>query len=521
MMLNTVVKAMRHIAVKLFILKHAKENPRNTQREFTILIGLTFVWALSIWTNNHQEFSSAASRWYALHCFVILYIQCFIYAVFSSYARKKKIHQIIPLLVVTLFCVTNFYLLIPIHDERIAGLHLVSTLILLTALFAIFFIALKILRDTDKSPVLMGALILVFLLHTSGTFYWNQHKTHERLAEITKIPDHFTFPEFKQRPNVYIIFFDALIPDAIARKFMGIEKLQYNSTMRDEGLHILRNVFADRILTKESINSFIAMDLSYFDTIPLNARHLFDTGEVVGPLYESFRRNNYKIQFIYASSYFGRKEKSNLDFYAIAREYDLCAHIDNDYAFMGYCMSLSSMFRKDLRKRFFTVKQDHEWPSYMYARIKEMSKSPDRWLTLSYIRHPLHNSPQFGGFSGYVESFKKKGDPSATRDIVKLIQLIRENDRDSVLVILGDHGAFFKSKMTDVTPGKLPITHFLDRHAIAAAVYPKDFCADEFKQLSSAARIGRTIIKCLSGGEDPLPAEYQANDDYLRDYFYE
>ena len=62
---------------------------------------------------------------------------------------------------------------------------------------------------------------------------------------------------------------------------------------------------------------------------------------------------------------------------------------------------------------------------------------------------------------------------------------------------------------------------FQDRHAIAAALYPKDFCRDDFEEPIGIVRIGRNIVKCLSGGKDPLPAFYQANDDDFLEYKYE
>ncbi|MEE9543167.1 MAG: hypothetical protein V3V95_05235, partial [Thermodesulfobacteriota bacterium] len=384
---ETVVKPIRFILARLFILKEARINPRNAQRELVILFGLTFTWALSIWTNNYQEFSLAESRTYAIHCFVILFAECLIYALFFLLAKKRVMPGIIPLLLVTLFCVVNFYLLIPVHSERVAGMGVLSTLSLLIVLFAVSYIVLKLLRDTEQSPVLMGALVLVFLLLTGGTFLWSKHKSQAELAEATRIPAHFTFPEFKKRPNVYIIFFDSLIPEAMARKFLEIEKLEYVSKIREEGFHLLRNAFADRVPTNPSINSFIAMDLSYFDNLPLRSRHLFDTGEAVGPLFEIFRRNDYRIQAIFSNSYFGMKEKSNLDFYGIANETDICRHIDNDYAFMGYCMPVS----RRLRERFFG-KPERKWEGYVASRLKETTKSPDRWFTLTYLHIPRHTN---------------------------------------------------------------------------------------------------------------------------------
>lgn len=528
---ETLVKLLRYIAAQFFVLKQEQVNIRHAKRELIILAGLTFVWALSIWTDNHQEFSSAEGRIFALHCFVVLSVQCLIYVIFFLLAKKQLLHRIIPLLIVTGFAVVNFYLLILIHSDRIAIMGAVPTLLLLMALFAISLIVIKKFRDMDQSPLLMSVLILTLLLVIGGSFFWNQHKKHAQLAEIGKFPEHFTFPEFKQRPNVYFFFFDSLIPEAMSRKFLGIDKLTYISQMRSENLHVLKNTFADRVPTNDCLNSFIAMDLSYYDNIPSRKmRWLFDTGMVTGPLYEIFRRNDYKIQLIFPTSSPGPTSESRIDYYGVSNETGLCDTEYGDYALLGYCMPAILKLRQRLLGGSKRPDLSHaEHAEQVYNRIDVASKSPDKWLTLAYIWRPKHTPMSFsiykrGNLKKYISEFKAWRDPETADIIYMLMRKILELDPDSVAVFLGDHGTWVSRGLEFVAPERRPISPkelFQERHAVAAAVYPKDFCFDEFEKLSSVVRIGRVIAKCLSGGKDPLPAEYQANDDHFRYYFYE
>ena len=517
-------KPIRYIASQFFILKDAQVNSRDAKRELIILAGLTLVWALSIWADNHQEFSLAEGPIFALHCFVVLSVQCLIYVIFFLLAKKQLLHRIIPLLIVTVFSVANFYLLILILNKHIAIMGAAPKLLLLMVLFAISLIVLKKFRDMGQSPLLMSLLILVLLLATSGNFFWNQHKRNEQLAELAKIPDHFTFPQFKQRSNVYILFFDALIPEAISRKFLGIDKLEYMSVMRNENLHILKNVFADRVSTNSSINSFIAMDLSHYENTPTELRYLFDTGKITGPLYELFKRNDYKIQIIIPSPYFGPTSESNIDFYGVFDELGLCETESNDYALLGYCLPAVLKLRQRLLGR-----SDRSYIPFLYNRITKASKPLDRWLTLVYIRRPGHVKKSFyidkpGDLEEYASEFKAWRAPHAAIGMQKIFEFIRNRDPNSVVVILGDHGAWLSNGLDKMAPEKRPmdpIEYFQDRFGVAAAVYPKGFCFDEFEKVSSLARIGRVIVKCLSGGIDPLPPEYQPDDEHLREYFYE
>ena len=258
-------------------------------RELAILLGLTFAWALSFWTSNFHEISLLESRAFALHCFIVFSAQSLIYALFFLALNRRKVLRIAPLLILTTFLVANFYLVNLAQKQLIAGLKVEYTALLLLALFVVFFFILRLIRGKRQTYKLIYALIAAFIVLTVGTFFWSQDERRNQLAEVTEIPGHFTFPEFEQRPNVYIIFFDALIPEATARRFLKIEKLEYISTMRREGLHVLSNTFSDRVPTDLSINSFVAMDLSYFDNIPFKMRPLFDTGEVIGPLFENIQ----------------------------------------------------------------------------------------------------------------------------------------------------------------------------------------------------------------------------------------
>lgn len=44
----------------------------------------------------------------------------------------------------------------------------------------------------------------------------------------------------------------------------------------------------------------------------------------------------------------------------------------------------------------------------------------------------------------------------------------------------------------------------LERHRVALFVYPKGFCADEISELYTLNRLGRSVAKCLSDGQDPF-----------------
>ncbi|MDH3691979.1 MAG: hypothetical protein OEU36_21265 [Gammaproteobacteria bacterium] len=491
-------------------------------RTFSVTAGLTITWCLSIWTKNYEEFSQTDSITLLLHCVAILLSQFFLYAFLVKLAKNK----IAPDLLNATYCVFNLYTVVLVHIGTIARLGATLSLLLIAGLLIGFYSLFKLISKGTLSVKLVHALVVLFVLQVFGDFLWNQHQGEAKLAETAKFPKHFTFPKFKQTPNVYLISFDALIPEAIAAKFLNIEEIEYISVMRDADLRIFKNAFSDRVPTKESLNSILAMDLAYFDSMPAPERYLFASGQINSPLYEIFRRNGYKVQFFYSSSYFGASHKAKLDHYGVANDGGLCDHIDNDYSLMGYCLSIFS----DFRVKFFE-KGHSEYPKLLIDRIKEVGKSPNNWLTLAYVYSPGHTKTSFDPYNSehlrkYGEAFREKRDFEAAAYIKELIRAIYENDPSAVLLIFGDHGAWISRGLWQKKQiaENSPLTReeiFQDRHAIAAALYPKDFCRDDFEEPIGIVRIGRNIVKCLSGGKDPLPAFYQANDDDFLEYKYE
>jgi hypothetical protein len=52
----------------------------------------------------------------------------------------------------------------------------------------------------------------------------------------------------------------------------------------------------------------------------------------------------------------------------------------------------------------------------------------------------------------------------------------------------------------------------LERHKVTLFVYPKDFCIDEFRGPYPLNRLGRSVAKCLSGGQDPFSGKHRDGD---------
>ena len=324
--------------------------------------------------------------------------------------------------------------------------------LLLAGLYLVFLLLFTV--GSRKIDGITYIVISVILLQAVSMYAWNEVLRNSSLIVDSQIPDHFDFPVFTSKPNVYIVFFDSLVPEAIAEKFLGIEKLDYVAALRNEGAFVFRNAFADRVPTNSSFSSFLGMDLRLFDDDWRTALG-YDTGENPSPFYEIFRRNGYKIQLVYESSYFGQKSRANLDFYGISDSIGICTHIDSKFAFMGFC---HPSVEKHVR-RFFGASYDGSnelYPRYLFDRIKTISQSENAWLTLSYIVAPAHTDGDYDPYNpDHLKKYKRifrNRQSVAAKHITDLIQTVKQHDPDSILAVLGDHGMWVSRGLNIANP---------------------------------------------------------------------
>ncbi len=494
-----------------------------------LLVGLvSLLWTVS---QNYAEFSPQEMAILCAYAIGIFIAQGIVVGALALLGRKLFVADICSKLAATIFTTFNIYTLIIVHNARFAGmdmpylgLFLIGSAI---AVSALFFVPNESFKKFTN--VFAGVMIAVIAVQLGPILLGDAQKGH--------MPEHFRIPTFKTKPNVYVITLDALSPEAVMRQNVGIQSLPYVAEVKDLGGKIIPNAFAERIPTKRSLNSFLAMDLDYYKELKHQYRMI--TGEVLSPAHEIFRRNGYKVGFMYDSAYFGG-DVGGLDYYGIAKTEGICNHIEKKYALLGYCTG-------PIQKYVASVAglESHEYPDMLFDRIRQISKSGEPWFMFAHVYQPGHAKNSYSAYKEKdKEDFKIQYETRAktvAKTIHTLVSTIREADPTAVLIIFGDHGALtsvgllgkdggaIKEHALDYTeadmPKDSPMTYrqlVQDRHAVFAAVFPKDFCKEGFVQNPFATvRVLREVFKCLSGGEDPLPADFQPNDDKWIPYKYQ
>lgn len=470
-----------------------------------------------LWTllKNYEEFSLSELVLFSLYVFVVVAVQAGI--VFALKDKPAKIAA-------ALFAAFNLHTLILINDPNLIKLPMLGDIGVIAVVAAGLWVVLNIKEARMLNIfalIMIGMTVLQFGIETI------------KIDSFRPLPAHFKIPTFKTHPNIYVITFDAMSPEMAVKANLGVDTL-YTDKVQKYGGRVVKNAFAERISTKWSLNSFQAMDLDYFEG--LKKQNVFIMDRVANPLYTILRQNDYKIQFMYVSSFFG-DDRGRLDFYGVAQGEGMCMHLDKAYALAGYCMPLVQNAIKAMN-----VLENKPYPQYLFDRIKTTAKSGEPWYTQAHIYTPGHTPNSFNpkeeeDWVAFRKRYKERNE-EARGYLEELLKTLKEYDPSAILIVFGDHGPITSRDMLgdnslahyalDYDPSVVAADSLLsykqivqDRHGIYLAVFPRTFCTKEFNRNPySSVRIMRDVVKCLSG-EDPLPAHFQPNDDKWKPFSYQ
>ena len=499
-------------------------------RALTIFFFAAFLAVLWTVMMNHSEFSHQELRFFNMYVAAIFAGQAAVVGGFLWLSKIWRGFEFLSAAVATMFTTANIYTLLVVHVSFLANLAMPLWAVLIAVMllfFAIpYFVSWKpFVKFVHIFAVIMAVLVGVQLVGDS---------TFSVKGMFDKLPSHLRIVEFKKKPNVYVVSMDALAPAAVMKNNLGVEAIPYIDVLNDHDVRIIPNTFAERIPTKRSLNLLMAMDKEYFETVSEDGGFIRD--QVPNPVYKIFRQNGYKIQVTYESRYFG-DDKGRLDYYGIAKAYGVCTHVERKYAFMGYCRDDVQQYAKK-----YTNGSDLEYPKMLFDRIKETAQSEEPWFTFASIYKPGHakNSMDYANPEDWAEYERKfiKASKRAAAMLDEMLSVIAEYDPDSITIVFGDHGSLLtKGAMGDArsiigdavamkddfrTDSPVSFEQVVqDRHAVLNFIMPSDACEADFSENPySTMRIMRDVFKCLSE-EDPLPANYQPDDDRWMPYVYQ
>jgi hypothetical protein len=278
--------------------------------------------------------------------------------------------------------------------------------------------------------------------------------------------------DFKRKPNIYFLGFDALMPQALTRKLLEIDRPPYIDVIAEHGGKIIPNLFADEVPTKFHW-ARVMMIVPYSKGVPDE----YVLGVRPAALLEILRHNGYETHFTFRNGYFGNKKGPLLTTYAFRSAYSTCKFLDGAarrYGFLGYC----GLHRAGWLGG--ATKGAEATDKFFMDRLRIATRADKSKPQFFASHHPKPNhTPQ--SFKGTKEQFDDYRKEYQTRSVMvaelmdRMLTKIRSADPTSIVFVFGDHGPYTKRGVSYARDLEGVVQ---DRHGIMGAVFGADALKD-------------------------------------------
>jgi hypothetical protein len=284
-----------------------------------------------------------------------------------------------------------------------------------------------------------------------------------------------------QRRNIFFIGIDGLVSNRFYNKFYNnnyiiISTLEINGFITNDCL----SPGTETLQTYASLVSYQkALNPNTFNQIFSNKYSQF---------YIESKQNGYKKQFVFDVDYFGIDQNNIFDYYFPKKNSycNFCSYINPRWG-MGVCTILMKFTKVDSenqtnitnRLNFYKVHANHIFPD------------SSKWFSIHHIWLPGHsssfyNSNNFKEFNQYKETYINAID-KANKLISDIINYVKENDKNAIIIFMGDHGSWlFRNSEVGMKIGSNILTTndlIEDKQGILVSIYPKTIGVEIFNKL--------------------------------------
>jgi hypothetical protein len=469
-------------------------------RQTLLLLSSIILFYSLIWHQANKEVLQSvyySAFGYGLFCTAVQILILFV-------LTKKKLYKT-SILLVSIFITFNFIFYVESFSKEFiqSSLEVQIIFICLLQILSVFIIAL-IHKNTKayyfiQSFIVVGFLVSIYSNSTNITGIKYGDVLNKKLESWKEI-------KFINKPNIYVVIYDSLIPKKTSIMFLEHEPEYYEIVNKYDGL-IFENSFTQRIPTRPSLKMFMGLGSDDYD-------YGMITGLYDSPISTLFRNNDYSIITGTRQGY-GIAAKNG----AAGGDYVDKYFYDNQERFSvsPICLNLPRngifsyverfyFFCSTFKKVFEMSDQTREgWPLQVLRIIDDISKKETPIISILYLFDPIgHTSVEYNVNNAIMKDeylkYFKNGASYAAQHLDKLITQIISNDPESFILIWGDHGTFageggYKNSQMEI----------LDRYQVfTALIGDKNICAqpeyfnDSGLEVTSPVKVMRSIISCIS-----------------------
>ena len=350
--------------------------------------------------------------------------------------------------------------------------------------------------------------------------------------EKVEVLDRYATIRLNERPNIYLIGFDAMIPREAASLLLDVAPLAYDESARDLGMTVEDNVFAAFTPSSQSFDSLMTLD----DKAAFPGNGYF-SGRQPSPLAALFRANGYRVETGSSLPFYFGTAGAGVDGHIfpvknLLSDSSLCRFASETvraYGTFGLCRFFavsgpSLLFDENIDYRDPKAELfDSVWHQMVLDRIAAPADDLPK-LGIYYYYYPVGHAPNdFDSFDPvqlevYRNRFEVQADLAA-RVIREIVAVVRERDPNAILAFFGDHGV----KISRTINWEEDTAFWVrDNHAVfyAAATFGAS-CAvpdqsDSYRE-PTYTTLGRkiaSIVRCLSSNPEVLDALVNFTDKF-------
>lgn len=461
---------------------------------------------IGFYSSNAKEAPNIESLFYL---FLIFNLPIYIFlGIYSFLTKKKKLWPTKMANALCIFIVLLFqYNFIKLSLAGLSDFNRVHWLIW-PPLLAIFAGLTLRFSGTNFTKILTTVGIVLNLMPVVNIATHIVQVNQESVGDFKDDPLDLENTNLKSKPNIYHIVLDAYAREDLLEKGFAYDNTGFSGKIRDRGFDIMPDSYSNYISTHISIPSTLQMNYPFVagDKVPAGKFKLFNVTQGKNRFVSFIKRAGYRYVHFQNGYYDG----------------GLCRGVEDECIYSQKPRPLRDTERNFLAltpglflvdKVFFKtakfksgVNEIRKWkendksdqPTYLYAHI--LNPHPP------YLFQPdcSHRENAHEGMRDYAPEKYLTQVKCLSREVIKLIDAIKERDKNPIILIHADHGPYFGQSPLDGSDN-IPFEALQRRFAILNAYHFSNHGCDQhlYDSISPINSL-RLIISCLQGKQPPF-----------------
>lgn len=446
----------------------------DSNKEMPILAAISAgLYPLIYLYSKNFTLSNSWSQFVFFIFFYIIILVIFFYGLYKLFVKSSQLIKYITYLVPVLnLCFFTALIVVSTYGLK-------KKIILLVVCFS--FLLAILLKKHIKKIIVFQLILSVFAFISLAPNLFNYiNSSADWAIQYDVIKD----AKFKKKPNVYVIQPDGYASFAeLKNSTYSIDNSEFESFLTQNNFSLYENFRSNYISTLSSNSSMFAMKHHYYDNPNPNTNEIYKAREIIvgeNPVISVFKKNNYKTFLMLEKSYFlvNRPKLA----------YDFCNINLSEVSFFARGFEFKKDLHSDLEKAILKNKNTNN-----FYFIQE--KSPSHITTTKSASKGKIEERLM-----YIEELEY-----ANNWLQDVITMIEKNDKNSLIVIVADHGGFVGMDYTlqckeKQTERDLVYTIFTSALAIKWSDQAPVFDA----KIKTSVNLFRILISYLSENEDYL-----------------